>query len=85
MQPIGTLIYLAVLIAIFYFLIIRPQQKRAKDHQDLMNSIQKGDRIVTAGGIHGTIVEVKDETVILNIASQVDIELSKQAIVSRSS
>lgn len=85
MQTFGTVIYIGVLLLIFYLWIMRPQQKRVLKHKELIDSIKSDDQVVTAGGIYGKVIEVHDKTVILNIASEVNIELSKQAIVSRSS
>lgn len=69
-----------LIIVILYLLIIRPQQKRHKEQQMMINSLKKGDRVVTTGGVYGTIVSIKDDIVVLRIARNVDIELSKQAI-----
>lgn len=85
MQGAGVFVYLAFLVVIFYMLIMRPQQKKIKEHQEFVDKLNAGDDVITAGGIYGKIVEVRDKTVILNVASQVNIEFSKQAIVSRSS
>ena len=66
---------------IFYFLIIRPQSKRAKDLESLVSSLKTGDKVVTASGIHGIISNVKEgKTLILKIADNVKIEIDKSAI-----
>ncbi len=62
MQP---LIFMAVFIAIFYFMLIRPQQKRQKATQAMLTSMQVGDSVVTIGGLHGTILKIEDITVIV--------------------
>lgn len=70
------------MIIIFYFLLIRPQQKRQKEHQRLLSSLKTGDRVVTSAGIHGLIANVKDSTVLLKVADNVKIEVDKSAISS---
>ena len=67
---------------IFYFLIIRPQSKKQKEHDVLVKSVKTGDKVVTNGGIHGLVSNVKDTTVIVKIAENVKIELDKAAISS---
>ncbi|MFK5951841.1 MAG: preprotein translocase subunit YajC, partial [Desulfobacterium sp.] len=64
---------LILMFVIFYFLLIRPQQKKAKEHQSMISSLKKGDRIVTSGGVHGTIISLGDTTVSLEIAENVKI------------
>ena len=65
---------------IFYFLIIRPQSKKQKEHQTLLNSMKSGDKIITSGGIHGLVLNIKDTTVIVKIADNVKIEVDKSAV-----
>ncbi len=65
---------------IFYFLILRPQQKKGKEQQALISSLKSGDKVVTSGGIHGLISNVKDKTVILKVADNVKIEVDKAAV-----
>ena len=66
-----------ILFAIFYFLLIRPQQKKAKEHRDMIANLKKGNRIVTSGGIYGTITSMDDTTIGLEIAEKVKIKLSR--------
>ena len=65
---------------IFYFLLIRPQQKRQKQHQQLMANLKTGDRVVTSSGIHGLIANVKETTFLLKVADNVKIEVDKSAV-----
>ena len=65
---------------IFYFLLIRPQQKRQKQHQQLMANLKTGDRVVTSSGIHGLIANVKETTFLLKVADNVKIEIDKSAV-----
>ncbi len=74
------LLMIAVLIAFFYLLIWRPQSKRRKEHATLMSSLGKGDEVVSAGGIVGTITKVEDDFVKLQLAQNVEIRLQKSAI-----
>ena len=68
---------LILMFVIFYFLLIRPQQKKAKEHQNMINNLKKGDRIITSGGIHGAITSLDDTTVTLEIADSVKIKISR--------
>jgi preprotein translocase subunit YajC len=74
------LIPFVAIIAIFYFLIIRPQNKKQKETQKMLSALKKGDRIVTIGGIHGMIQSVKESTVIVRVDESVKIEFSRSAI-----
>jgi preprotein translocase subunit YajC len=75
--------YLAVIVVAFYFLLIRPQQKRQKEQQELMASLQPGDRVVTAGGLFGTIERVEDDMLELRIADGVVVDMARSSIVRR--
>jgi preprotein translocase subunit YajC len=76
----GMLIPMALIAAIFYFLIFRPMRKRQKDQESLIGNLKNGDRVVTSGGIYGTIAGIKDHTIQLKIADNVKIEVGKNAI-----
>ena len=77
-----TLITFGIIILIFYFLIIRPQRKRDKEAKNMLAAIKKGDKIVTIGGIRGTVAVVKESTVIVKVDDNTRIEFSKNAISS---
>jgi preprotein translocase subunit YajC len=77
-----TFLPFVAIIAIFYFLIIRPQNKKQKDTQKMLSALKKGDRVVTIGGIHGVIQSVKDQSVIVKIDDNVKVEFSRSAISS---
>ena len=79
---ISTIIMFGAIFAIFYFMIIRPQQKRAKEREKLLSNIEKGDKIVTSGGVHGTIVGLEDKTALIEIAPNVKIKIERSAIGS---
>jgi preprotein translocase subunit YajC len=76
----GTWIWLAILVVAFYFLLIRPQRVRSKKAKELMSSLQRGDEVVTIGGFHGRIKDIRDDSIIITIASGVDVKVSKSAV-----
>ena len=81
MDPqIITILYIVALFALLYFLFIRPQQKRQKEHQKMISELKVNDEVITAGGILGTIVKIKEDTVMLRLIDNVKIELLKTAI-----
>jgi len=69
-----------ILFAVFYFIVFRPQKKQEKERQKMLNNLNKNDEVVTSSGIHGTIVNIKDKTVILRIDDNVKIEIEKNCI-----
>ena len=74
------LIMLGGFVLIFYFLLIRPQNKRRKEHQELVSSLNKGDEVVTAGGVVGTITKVEDDFVKVQVSDQVEMRVQKSAV-----
>ena len=81
METTGTVIYLVAMIAIFYFLLIRPQKKRQKQQQNMLDAMQVGDKIVTIGGIMGTVYKIKEDTVTVETSSDKNkIKFEKSAI-----
>jgi preprotein translocase subunit YajC len=79
-DPWGGLPFLAVMFVLMYFLLIRPQQKRAKEHKNLLGALKKGDEVVTNGGIIGTVASVDDSFATLEIAKNVVVKVQKQGI-----
>ena len=71
---------LILMFVIFYFLLIRPQQKRQKQTQAMIGSLRNGDKVVTSAGIYGTIAGIKDDVIILKIADNVKVEILKSAV-----
>lgn len=71
-----------LLLVLFYFLLIRPQQKQQKVRQEMLGNLQKGDRIVTIGGMHGVIKEIQEDTLVVRVADNVNIKLNRQGIDS---
>ncbi len=80
-NPIMTFLPLVLIIVVFYFFMIRPQMKKQKELAAFRNSIAKGDKVVTTGGIYGKILELKDNTVLLQVDDNVKIRVDKAAIV----
>ena len=76
------LIMIVLIFVVFWLFFIRPQNKKQKEEQKFREALQKGDDIVTIGGIHGKVVEVKETTVLVSIDSNVKIEIEKSAIVA---
>ncbi len=76
------LVPLVLMFAIFYFLLIRPQQKKAKEHRALLDSLKKGDQVVTAGGMHGKVTAMDGDIVTLEIATGVNVKFNKGHIAS---
>jgi preprotein translocase subunit YajC len=79
---VSTLIMFGLIIAIFYFLILRPQQKRQKERQVLLNALKKGDKVVTAGGMYGTISGLDDKTALIQVADGVKVKFERSSITS---
>lgn len=85
MQPnpsfaIAQLFPLIFLFVVFYFLLIRPQKKKQQEHQRMIASLKKNDEVVTIGGIHGTIINVKDKTFVLRVDDNVKLEIDKNSV-----
>lgn len=78
--PLGSILILVVFILIFYFLLWRPQSKRAKEHRELVSRVSVGDEVMTNGGLLGRISRVNDDYLRLNIAEGVDITVQKNAV-----
>lgn len=76
-SALTSMIPLIIMFAIFYFLLIRPQQKKAKEHKALLESLKKGDLVVTAGGMHGKISAVEESVVTIEIANNVNVKFNK--------
>ena len=77
------IIFLALIFGVFYFLMIRPQRKRQKEHQELVQELQKGDRVVTAGGIYGQIESLSDDSVVLKVESGTTLRIARGSIIGR--
>ncbi len=79
----STIIMLVVMFAVFYFLLIRPQQKKAKQHQSMLGGLQKGDEVVTAGGLVGKITGVSDKVLTLEVSEKVRVRVIKSQVTDK--
>jgi preprotein translocase subunit YajC len=78
----STLIMFALIIGIFYFLILRPQQKRQKDRQKMLDAVKKGDKVVTSGGLHGTVAGLDEKSLLLQVADNVKLKFERSAVTA---
>ncbi len=81
-SPMASLIPLIILFVVFYFMLIRPQMKRAKEHRKLISELAKGDEVVTSGGLAGRITKVGDSFVTLEIAEGTEVKMQKEAVTA---
>ena len=80
MNLVSTILMMGAVFAVFYFLIIRPQRKKQKDAKKMLESLKKGDKVVTIGGIRGVIQNVKEKTIVVKVDENTKIEFSKDAV-----
>ena len=80
---LGTVVPFVLIIVIFYFFLIRPQNKKQKETEKMLNALKKGDKVITIGGIHGVISSVKEKTVIVKVDDNTKIEFNRSAISSK--
>jgi preprotein translocase subunit YajC len=80
MQQIGQFLPMLLIIVVFYFFMIRPQMKKAKDHKKYVEELKKGDKVITTSGIHGKIVDVNDATFLVEVESGTKIRFEKSSI-----
>lgn len=81
-QMVSTLVTFGLVFVVFYFLIIRPQNKKQKEAKKMIDAVKKGDKVITIGGVHGTVHSVKEGTVIVKVDDDCRIEFSKSAIAT---
>lgn len=79
-NPIVMIVFMVLFIVFFYFVVIRPQNKRKKEMEKMLNELRKGDKVVTIGGVHGKVVSVRDDVVVLKIDDNAEITFDKNAI-----
>ena len=80
-NPLMTFLPFILIIVVFYFFMIRPQAKKAKDLRTYRESLKKGDKIVTTGGIYGKVVDVKDNVAVIDVGEQVRLKVDKSAVL----
>lgn len=81
-HPLVSFFPFLIIIVMFYFLLIRPQQKRAKEHRAMIDALKSGDKILTSGGIYGVVTNVKEKVVTVRIAENVKVELDKASVAN---
>jgi preprotein translocase subunit YajC len=74
------LLFFAAIFAVFYFLLIRPQQKQRRDREQMLTALKRGDRVVTNSGLHGTVTNLSEHTITLRVADQVKLEFDRAAV-----
>jgi preprotein translocase subunit YajC len=79
---VSTLIMFGAIFLIFYFMIIRPQQKRSKEREKMLSNVQKGDKVITSGGLHGIVAGIDEKTVLLDVGDKVKMKFERSAIAS---
>jgi len=77
---LSSIVPFLLIIVIFYFLILRPQQKRQKERVKLLDSLKKGDKIITAGGLHGTVEGIEDKSILVKVADNVKLKMERSAV-----
>lgn len=82
-NPLGLFLPLILLFVILYFMLIRPQQKRAKQHRTMISALKAGDKVVTIGGVRGTVAAVDNDTVVLRVADNVKLTFNKSAVAGQ--
>ena len=80
-NPLMTFLPLILIIVVFYFFMIRPQVKKQKDLRTYRESLKKGDKIVTTGGIYGKVVDIKDNVIVIDVGEQVRLKIDKSAVL----
>jgi preprotein translocase subunit YajC len=81
-SPLGFFLPLVLMIVIFYFMIMRPSQKRKKEHQSMLDNLKKGDKVLTSGGIYGTVAGLDEKSVLVEIADKVKIKIDRGYIAN---
>jgi preprotein translocase subunit YajC len=79
---LGSLLPLVLIFVIFYFLLIRPQQKRSKEHKNMLENLKKGDKIITSGGIYGVVESVGTNTITIKIGENMKVKLGKTYVAA---
>ncbi len=85
MQQIGQFLTMLLIIVVFYFFMIRPQMKKAKDHKKFVEELKKGDKVITTSGIHGKIVDLNETTFLIEVESGTKIRFEKSSVSLESS
>lgn len=81
-NPVMSFVPLILMFVIFYFLLIRPQQKKQKEHRTMIENLKRGDRIVTAGGLYGRVLEARDDVLLVELAKGVEVQLARGSVAA---
>lgn len=81
-SPLNFILMMAAIFGVFYFLLIRPQSKRAKEHKVMLENLKKGDKVITSGGIYGVIEGLEANTVTIKVAENLKIKVSRSAVAA---
>ena len=84
-SPVPSFVFLLLIIVVFYFFMIRPQMKKQKDLKTYREGLSKGDKIITTGGIYGKVLDIKEQTITMEIADNVRIRIDKNAVLKDNS
>ena len=84
-SPVSSIVFLSLIFVVFWFFMIRPQMKKQKDQQKFKESIEKGDKVITIGGIHGKILEIQDTTLVIEVEGGNRLKIDKSAVSMESS
>lgn len=79
-NPLISFLPIIIVFLIFYFLLIRPMQKKQKEHREFLRNLKKGDRVITNGGLYGTVVSMEDDTLIIKLSENVKVRIARSAI-----
>jgi preprotein translocase subunit YajC len=79
-SPLGMMMPLLLVLAVFYFIVILPAKKQQKRKEAMVSALKKGDRVVTSGGIHGTVASVENDVIVVKVAENVKLRVSKSAV-----
>ncbi len=80
---VPTIIFMVAIFAVFYFLMVRPQRKREKEHEQMVRGLQKGDQVIAAGGIYGQIESISDDSIVIKVESGVTIRVARGSVAGR--
>ena len=82
-SPWLMIVFLVLIVGMFYFVMVRPQRKRQKEHESMTQQLQKGDRVITAGGIHGTIESLSDDSIVIKVESGATLRVARGSVAAR--
>lgn len=81
-SPLAGMLPIVLMVVLFYFLLVRPQQKKINEHKKMVEALRRGDKVLTNGGLYGTVHKVEDDVLVLEIAPEVRVKLEKNSVAS---